>query len=222
MKKVPTYHFQDDSFDKLSSLTDLFLENGLKLFEKEFSSIDSFVKQANSDKSERTDHTMRQSEKEKYLLEMLSYKIYDKLNREAFNKTKNTLIIMPDCLSLHEYECLKTDDDYGNICESCHAECQASEIAELAEKYNCRVMFSKRSLSEQLKYHAKELGDTSVIGIACIMMLSSGMRVAHENNIPSRGVLLNYTGCDHWNDEPFASEFSLHSLKQILMEKYGD
>ncbi len=221
MKKVPTYQFQDDSFDKLEKLTDEFLKNGFNLFEKEFSSIDSFVAQANSDNSERTDHSMRRSEKERYLLEMLSFKIFDKLNRDAFNKMKHTLIIMPDCLSLHEYDCQKSDEEHGDICAGCHAECSASEISELAESYNCRVMFSKRSLSEQLTYHANELGDTGVVGIACVMMLSAGMRVARENSVPSRGVLLNNTGCDHWNENEFASHFSINKLKEILREKYG-
>ncbi len=221
MKKVPTYQLQEDSFDKLEKLTDQFIKNGFKLFEKEFSSIDSFVAQAHSDNSERDDHTMRRSEKERYLLEMLSFKIYDKLNCNDFNKMKHTLIIMPDCLSLHDYDCQKTDDDHGSICESCHADCSASEITELAEKYNCRVMFSKRNLSEQLNYHANNLGDTGVIGIACVMMLSAGMRVAQENKIPARGVLLNNTGCEHWNEQPFASQLFMNNLHKILREKYG-
>ena len=70
-------------------------------------------------------------------------------------------------------------------------------------------------------HHENKLGETSVIGIACIMMLSSGMRVACEQNIPARGVLLNYTGCEHWNEKPFASHFSISQLKKILEEKYG-
>jgi hypothetical protein len=39
--------------------------------------------------------------------------------------------------------------------------------------------------------------------------------------IPARGVLLNCTGCEHWNDVPFASNFSLDWLKEVLKEKYG-
>ncbi len=221
MKKIPTYYLTDNFSDKLGNFTADFIAKGFKLFEKEFAHIDSFVTQAQNDKSERSDHQLRCSEKERYLLEMISFKIYDQLNRDAFNKQKNTLIIMPDCLSIHEYECQKTDGDYGNICEGCHPDCLTSEISDLAEQYDCRVLFSKRNLSEQLLYHANELGDTAVIGIACIMMLAAGMRAAKDENIPARGVLLNYTGCEHWNDQPFASYFAVEQLIQILREKYG-
>ena len=221
MKKIPTYHLADDFSEKLDKFSDKFIADGFKLFEKEFENIDSFISHAIKDTSERTDHSLRRSEKERYLLEILSFKIYDRLNREAFNKQKNTLIIMPDCLSIHDYECQKTDSDHGNYCESCHPDCMAAEITALAEKYDIKVMFSKRKLSEQLIHHEKKLGDTAVIGIACVMMLAEGMRVAHEQNIPARGVLLNYTGCDHWNDQPFASQFSIEQLKNILEEKYG-
>ncbi len=221
MRKIPTYHFSDNFSDKLGRFTADFIAEGFKLFENEFAYIDSFVTSAKNDASERSDHQLRCSEKERYLLEMVSYKIYDQLNRDAFNKQKHTLIIMPDCLSIHEYECQKSEGDHGNLCKSCHSDCLGAEISDVAKHYGCRVLFSKRNLSEQLQHHAHELGNTAVIGVACIMMLSAGMRVAKDENIPARGVLLQYTGCEHWNDQPFASYFSIEQLKQILREKYG-
>ncbi len=221
MKKFPTYNLNDDFNAKLEKFKSQFIEDGFKLFADEFEKVDSFITYANADKSDRSDHQLRRSEKERYLLELLSFKIYDQLNRDTFNTQKNTLIIMPDCLSIHEYECNKTDGDHGSVCESCHPDCLAAEITELAEKYEIQVLFSKRNLSEQLLYHENQLGETSVIGIACIMMLSAGMRVAEQQNIPARGVLLQNTGCEHWNDEPFASQFSIEQLKSILKEKYG-
>ena len=84
-----------------------------------------------------------------------------------------------------------------------------------------KLQGSVNKLTEQLEYHAKKLGDVGVIGIACILMLAEGMRTANEVGIPARGVLLNFTGCDHWNDQPFASSFVQDSLKSILEEKYG-
>ena len=46
-------------------------------------------------------------------------------------------------------------------------------------------------------------------------------RTAAEVGVPARGVLLNFCGCDHWNDKPFASEFDMAWLEAILEEKYG-
>lgn len=217
----PTYHLPDNFDKKLTDFVNNLLSDGFEVFADEFKNIDSYVKMANADRTDRDDHDLRRTEKERYLLELISFKVFDQLNREEFNNRKKTLIIMPDCLSIHEFDCQKTDEKYGDICQMCHPDCQAYQIMELAEKYDVPVMYSKRKLTDQLEHHSKKLGDTAVIGIACVMMLANGMRTAHEVGIPARGVLLNFSGCEHWNDEPFASEFCFESLKKILEEKYG-
>jgi hypothetical protein len=220
-KQRPTYSLGSDFQDKLNKFVNQFVENGFDFFKEEFKNIDKFIEMASNDKSERDDHSLRQSKKEEYLLEMVSFKIYDQLNREKFNNCKNTLIILPDCLSIHEKECEKVEYKYGYVCRKCQENCQAYQVVELAKKYKAKVLFSKRKLTEQLEHHHEKMGDMGVIGIACIMMLASGMRTAQDVGVPARGVLLNFTGCDHWNDEPFASQFSMEQLENILKEKYG-
>ncbi|UCG61408.1 MAG: DUF116 domain-containing protein [Candidatus Zixiibacteriota bacterium] len=218
--KYPTYRLGPEFHTKLKRFVGKFLAEGFEHFAEEFERVDAFVEKAHLDDG-RDDRDLRQSPKEKYLLELASFAVYDELNREQFNKRKNTLIIMPDCLSIHEKECEKVEKSYGFFCKRCNPECRAYEIGDLAKKYGLKIVFSKRKLAEQIEYFSKRMGDLSVIGIACIMMLASGMRTAAEVGVPARGVLLNFTGCEHWNDEPFASDFSFASLKAILEEKYG-
>ena len=219
--KFPTYKLSGDFDKKLEQYVANFLKDGFRHFEQEFGKIDDFVEAALCDPAHE-EHNMRRTPKAKYLLEMVSFKIYDELNREAFNQRKKTLIIMPDCLSIHEKHCEKVEYSYGSICRKCQPECQAYAIVDLAKKYGVKVFFSKRKLTDQLEHHGDKMGDMGVIGIACIMMLASGMRTAHEVDVPARGVLLNFTGCEHWNDKPFASQFNLERLENILREKHGD
>jgi len=216
----PTYRLGEDFPQKLDKFVSSFIEGGMEFFAEEFAKIDGFVAKARADRG-RDDSDLRQTPKEKYLLEMVSFKIYDELNREAFNKCRNTLIVMPDCLSLHNPDCEKVEKKYGYFCKRCVPTCRAYEIGDLAAKYGVKILFSKRKLTEQLKHFSKKMGDLGVIGIACVMMLASGMRTAAEVGVAARGVLLNFTGCEHWNDEPFASDFAMSSLKAILEEKYG-
>lgn len=215
----PTYKSGDDFNDKLSKFVDDIFKRGFDKFENEFKNIDSFVCDVLKESGERDDHELRSSPKKLYLLEAISFKVHDELNREAFNKTKDTLIIMPDCLSVHNPECEKVETEHGDVCKRCMITCPAHLIVELAAKYKAKAIFSKRKLSEQLKYFSDKSGDMGVIGVACIMMLASGMRAAKEVSVPARGVLLNYTGCDHWNDQPFGSEFTFSALESILKEK---
>ncbi len=217
----PTYRLGPDFDAKLGAFVKDFISNGFNVFAEEFERIDKFVDAARDDRSDRDDHDLRRTEKQKYLLELVSFKIFDQLNREEFNRRKNTLIVMPDCLSLHNPDCEKVEREYGTFCKRCSPSCQAYQITELAKKYGAKTVFSKKSLGKQLEHFSGKAGDLGVIGVACILMLAEGMRTAAGVGIPARGVLLNITGCQHWNDKPFASEFNLTLLEAILEEKYG-
>lgn len=217
----PTYGLGPDFDRKLTEFVARFQRNGYDLFLREFAQLDDFIKAAESDQSDRTDKDLRRTPKIKYLLEAVSFKIYDQLNRESFNRAKNTIVVVPDCLTLHNPDCLKTDEEWGDRCQQCLDDCQANEVVELAEQYGLETMFSKRKLTEQIEHFASEQGDLAVVGIGCVLMLAEGMRSAADAGVPARGVLLNFTGCDHWNDQPFASEFPMAQLKAILEEKHG-
>jgi hypothetical protein len=219
-QQAPTYKLQPEFPERLEKFVEQFLSAGFDTFRKDFDGIDAFVKMATDDSGDRDDHNMRRTPKELYLLEAVSFRIYDALARERFNQIKNTLIILPDCLSLHNPDCIKSEGDYGDRCALCLPECQAFDVCELADRYGVEVVFSKRALTEQLEHYKDQAGDLSVIGIACLTMLARGMRTARDVDIPARGVLLNFTGCDHWNDKPFASAFDHNCLEAILKEKY--
>lgn len=217
---APTYLLEEQFRFKLKKFVKQLTDNGFDYFSSEFENIDSFIEKARNDKSDRDDHDLRRSSKELYLLELISFQLYDSLNRKAFNKTDDTLIIMPHCLSFDNPDCLKEETDYGEECKQCDQNCEASSFVDLAEKYGATVMFSKRKLSRQLEHFQENLNNPGVIGVACVLMLAEGMRSAAEIGLPARGVLLNWTGCDHWNDKLFSSGVSIAWLEEILKEKY--
>lgn len=219
--RYPTYHLDENFRRRLDAFVKEFIARGFEHFSEEFAKIDDFVARAEVEPPDRDAHDLRTRKKERYLLEVVSFRILDELSREAFNRTDDTLIVMPDCLSLHNPDCKKVETKYGTVCHRCVDTCQAHHIVELGRQYRCRAIFSKRKLSEQLEYYAGRSKNLGVIGVACIMMLSDGMRTAADVGVPARGVLLNCTGCEHWNDVPFASNFSMDWLEEVLKEKYG-
>ena len=217
-RHIPTYHLGDDFRERLDSFTNRVLSEGYEYFSKEFARIDAYLEKARRDDS---GESLRRTDKAVYLMELLAFKIKDELDRDAFNRAGKTLIVMPDCLSLHNPDCEKVETAYGDVCKRCVECCQAYGIGDLAARYRCKIIFSKRKLTKQLEHYQETMGDLGVIGIACIKMLAEGMRTAAEVGIPARGVLLNFSGCEHWNDQPCASEFSIRWLEDILEEKYG-
>ncbi len=224
IKKKPTitYSIEDDFYKKLEKFTQETIDNGFKLFENEFANIDSFYKNCFKDKADRSDHNFRQTAKPFYLIEAMYYQIFDNENREDFNKAERTVIILPDCLSYLGEKCKREKTDLGKICTRCVPKCQINQIMEIADKYKVDGYFSKRALVEQLTKIKDEKKTTlSVIGISCLLTLASGMRQAKEAGLVSRGVFLNFTGCEHWADKPFATETAIERIKSILEEKYG-
>lgn len=220
-RRYPTYHLEDDSYRKLTAFVDWFLSEGYDTFAPEFGRIEDFLKEVAAEPSERDAHGLRQTDKARYLLELVSFEIYDRLNREAFNRANKTLIVMPDCLSLHNPNCDKVDLPTGDVCRQCSDDCFAAQITKLGAEYGIGSVFSKRKLEQQLEHYQGTLGDYGVVGIACVLMLASGMRSAREVGVPARGVLLEGCGCEHWNDQPFSPELALERLRAILQEKYG-
>ncbi|MBU0984391.1 MAG: DUF116 domain-containing protein [candidate division Zixibacteria bacterium] len=218
----PTYQLGPDFYKKLAAFADRFTAHGAEYFADEFARMDEFLDRARRESPDRDAHLLRQTPREKYLLELVSFILYDEMNREKFNRAKNTLIILPDCLSLHNPDCLKTDEPWGDVCRQCVPDCLASRTVDLADRYGIDVLFSKRKLTEQLEHYREQSGDLAVIGIACVLMLAEGMRSAADAGVPARGVLLNFCGCEHWNDQPFASEFAFERLEALLKEKYGE
>ncbi|MCP4703766.1 MAG: DUF116 domain-containing protein [candidate division Zixibacteria bacterium] len=224
MKKKPTitYRIEDDFYKKLEKFTQKTINDGFKLFENEFVNIDSFYKKTFNEDPKRSDHSFRQTAKPFYLIEAMYYHLLDSANREDFNKAEKTIIILPDCLSYLGDKCKREKTELGKICTRCVPKCEINKIMEIADKYNIKGYFSKRALVEQLtKIKEVEKTTLSVIGISCLLTLASGMRQAKEAGLPSRGVFLNFTGCDHWADKPFATETAVDRIKSILEEKYG-
>lgn len=220
VERPPTYLLHQDFREKLQALNKSH-HKPREYFRKELASVDAFVQMANADKSERDDHDLRRTGYNQYVDDLLTIRKLDLKNQTAFNSARHTVIIMPDCLSIHDTACDKTDHKRGDICRRCRVDCQARQVVDLGVRYRVRAVFSKKKLAEQIGYFRNRMGDIAVVGIACILMLAEGMKVAAELGVPVRGVPLRFTGCDHWNDVTFTSELSMPWLESILEEKYG-
>lgn len=217
----PTYNLSDDFRRRLHAFVDSFLAGGLTEFSGDFQQIGEFVQRVRQEDPQRDAHLMRLTPEPIYLLEAVAFAVYDRVNTERFNSAPNTLIVLPDCLTLHEFECQRIESAHGDLCRQCLPTCGAYAIHEIADRYDIPVVFSKRKLEEQLQHYADRAdGELGVIGIACLMMLARGMRTAADIGIPTRGVPLACTGCEHWNDKEFPSTVSLEWLESILKEKY--
>jgi hypothetical protein len=215
----PTYRLGPDTYDKLERLADRVLDDGFTMLAPELAGIEEFAAAAEGEDPCRDAHEMRRSPKELYLLEALAFQVLDQVWRDAFNRTRDTLVVLPDCLSLHNPKCKKTEGEQGDLCARCLPECPAAKATELCRRYGATAVFAKRDQEALLSHHRDRSGDLGVVGVACVLMLAAGMRASATLGMPARGVLLEGCGCEHWNDELFGTRFALERLEAILAEK---
>lgn len=220
-KPVNTYKIDSKFYDKLDKFVTKVLEEGFDKFSEEFAHVGDFVENAKKDRKKRTDKTFRTTPKEMYLLESLYYNIFDRAYRDDFNKTRHTVIILPDCLAIRGDKCKKKKKKFGDVCTHCANKCEVSRIMKFAEKYGIEGYFSKRELTKQLGQIKKKKKSVGALGISCVLTLASGMRSAREAEVPARGVFLNFTGCDHWSAKAFPTETVFEKVKAIIEEKHG-
>jgi uncharacterized protein len=212
---APTYRLGPDFYSRLDRLVDELIPRGLAALEADLSAIDAFAAAARSEDPGRDAHALRTTPREVYLLEALSFAVLDRVHRPAFEASDRVLVVLPDCLSLHNPGCRKVEGEHGARCARCTPTCPAARATALAEKYGAGAIFSERDLEALLTAHRGE-GGLGVVGIACVLMLAGGMRTAALLGVPPRGVLLEGCGCEHWNDEVFGTTFALERLEAIL------
>ncbi len=176
-KMPPTFLLKDDFYNKLEQFTSEVLEKGLALFEDEFKNIDTFYERACSDGTARDDHQFRRTPRPFYLLEALAFQLYDRSRRKSFNSAKNTVIILPQCLSLMQEKCKRKKTRYGKVCDRCVPNCQINKIMQVADRYGVAGYFSQRKLEEQLRRLQKKIPVS--VGNWHLLYFDAGIRYAH-------------------------------------------
>ena len=99
---------------------------------------------------------------------------------------------------------------------SCNPDCVAGRISDVAEEHGAAAYFAERERAAQFGAWKKAYPDLALLGVACIWMLAKGMRDAEEAGIPSQGVLLNYSACEHWSATPATTDAVVERVAEIL------
>jgi hypothetical protein len=72
------------------------------------------------------------------------------------------------------------------------------------------------NMKQLAKYTTKERRSFGVLGIACIVELTWGMRNCSENGIPVVGIPLNANRCIRWFGQFFPNSIDLSELERLV------
>jgi len=126
-------------------------------------------------------------------VDQIEVDIRNKLNKNAFKKTKHSerMLLLPQCLR-HSQKCPARVTENGFECLKC-GQCRIKDIKSKAEELGYRVSivpggtFAKRMIK---KYKPK-----AVLGVGCMFELKEGLNICAKYNVPAQGVQLTKSGC---------------------------
>ncbi len=217
-KEYPTYFLQPDFSERLDSFHEEFIELARRYFGSETSRIESYVERCKNDR-ERDGFTWATFSPEFYFAELAAIAVMNQSMWDDFCRAKQTIIFIPDCLSLMGDRCKRKGEKFLEECDQCVPNCVVNKIVALREKYNFREVFAYRDQTEQFKIVKEKYKSVGFLGIACILMLAEGMRSSMQSGIPAHGVPLQYCGCEHWVDKPFSTDTDLAKIERVLKAK---
>ncbi len=155
-----------------------------------------------------------------YHLNMVGAELMNRAFRSEFVRTKSKALFLPSCMqALRKPECQARSTSRGLVCSRCCPECNVHQLVQLGEKLGFEVLIipHESSLFTKEKIKNFEDEDLGIIGVACLLNLTSGGWKAKGLGLPAQCVVLDYCGCqNHWHETGMMTEINLEELKRIL------
>ena len=130
--------------------------------------------------------------REQYYLYMAEIELVNRINKISFINSKYKIALLPHCLREKLSDCEAEADEIDYICSACSKTCYINGISQLLQQHNVNpyIWLNLRlsRLFRELSYKHEQFG---MLGVACIVELTWGMRLCMKNDIPVVGLPLN-------------------------------
>ena len=154
-----------------------------------------------------------------YHLNMVGAEILNRAWGYGFLARRQHIVIMPACARLRdERTCRAKHTDSTAMCSHCTVGCAISAVTRVAERSGAQVVFVAHGsrFYQYVESLAADASDIGIVGMACASdLLGSGWR-ARSKGIMAQCILLNESGCDHWQAVPAPTSCDLAELSRIL------
>lgn len=178
--------------------------------------VNSFIKEAEKNRSFREDTIFCRRREVEYHLNMVGAEIMNQAFRSSFLNTNQKMLLLPACIrSKNSTSCKSKKTPNGYSCTNCTPACRVSQFTSLGDTHGFSVYVIPHE-SDALSFSAGE--DTvGIVGVACVLQLLSGGWKAKDLNFVPQCVLLDYCGCkNHWHDEGIVTDINFNKLCEVL------
>ncbi|HMA96693.1 MAG TPA: DUF116 domain-containing protein [Polyangiaceae bacterium] len=154
-----------------------------------------------------------------YHLNMVGAEMLNRAWRRGFLACRRHVVVMPGCVTLREEtECRAVRAEVERKCTHCTLGCSVSAATRMSERAGADAVFVMHGSNFSRFLDAQALKDehVGVIGIACAAgLLGAGWR-ARSKGLMAQCVLLNASGCLHWQSVLTPTTFDVAELSRIL------
>lgn len=181
--------------------------------------VERFLAQELPSRGLREDTLQCSRRRVEYHLNMVGAEILNRAWRRGFLACRRHVVVMPGCATLRaDSECRAVRAETERKCTHCTLGCSISAATRVAERSGTEAVFVMHgsNFSRFLEAQALQSKDVGVIGIACASgLLGAGWR-ARSRGLMAQCVLLNASGCAHWQAAATPTSFDLAELARIL------
>jgi hypothetical protein len=157
------------------------------------------------------------STREQYYLFMIEIELTNRLNKAKFLGCNYKIALLPYCLREMLSDCKSVADEIDYYCIRCSKNCYINKISAILKERDIHPYIWKsirlRSLIKQLVH---KYGSAGIMGIACIVELSRGMRSCNKAGVPVVGIPLNANRCIRWMGDFYENSVDLDELKSLV------
>jgi len=155
--------------------------------------------------------------REQYYLYMIEIELDNRINKPAFIGSNYKIALLPYCLREKLSDCPAEPDDIDYVCKGCSKTCYINSISILLRQNNVHpYILGQAKLSRLLRQLASTHGHIGVLGVACIVELTWGMRLCRKSRIPVTGLPLNANRCIRWMGDFFPNSVDLNELEKLV------
>jgi uncharacterized protein len=169
---------------------------------------------------ERREDTLQCSRRRvEYHLNMVGAEILNRAWRSSFLDCRRHVVILPGCARVRLGEsCRAVRKQSEQSCTHCTLGCAVSAATRLAERMGAAAItvLHGSDFARFLDSAVLSGPDVGIIGVACAAgLLGAGWR-ARAQGFHAQCVLLNASGCEHWQPVASTTSFDIAELARIL------
>ncbi len=156
-----------------------------------------------------------------YIRNMLAVGVLNRLMRASFLETERKVIVLPDCLKNYgDWTCCKENDGKVSTCIQCTPQCIVYETTERFADSRTTVVLEPEDMSRYFAELRDGFGAVGVVGVACALTMLSGFDRTLRHRLPTQGVFLNYSSCQHhWANPAYNTCYSLRRMAWVLYDR---